>query len=195
MPNEVRGRLEDAIDRAVRGIMQVDPRPGLRHRVADRLTAPARRAWLVPAYAAAVLAAVIASIVMLRLPEPASSTAPQIVAAPPAAAPHQAAAATPQPGEQPIDMPPVAASTPGTPKVRQPTPTAPSVGDASIFGPPSQRVTAASLRPEPLPAPAAPVDAAPMPDTLAPIAPIVIEPIVITPITVTPLIVRTPDRR
>ena len=143
MPNEVRGRLEDAIDRAVRGIMQVDPRPGLRHRVADRLTAPARRAWLVPAYAAAVLAAVIASIVMLRLPEP----------------------------------------------------TAPSVGDASIFGPPSQRVTAASLRPEPLPAPAAPVDAAPMPDTLAPIAPIVIEPIVITPITVTPLIVRTPDRR
>ena len=37
MPEERRGRLDHAIDRAVRDMMQVDPRPGLRHRVANRL--------------------------------------------------------------------------------------------------------------------------------------------------------------
>lgn len=147
-----------------------------------------------PAFAAAALVAVIASMVMLRIPEPTSSRVPQIVTAPTVIAPQQTAA-TPQPAEQAIAAPRAPASILVTPKVRRPAPATASVGGGSIFGPPSQRVTAASVGPEPLPAAAAPVDPMPMPDALEPIAPIVIEPIVITPITVTPLIVRTPDRR
>src|SRR5687767_12230853 len=87
MPDQGRGRLDTAIDRAVRGMMQIDPRPGLRHRVAGRLEAPGRRRlWLGPALAsAALLAVVLVSIVWLRAPQTDPARAPQVAAAPPSA--------------------------------------------------------------------------------------------------------------
>ncbi len=194
MPNEVRGRLDHAIDRAVRGMMQVDPQPGLRHRVAERMNGPARRSWLVPAFAAAaVVLVVVVSIVTLRISPSTPSTTPQIATAPRAAASQQRGAA-PELREQPPAAPQVATA-PKPPAVRRPSTPAAGVRGGSIFGPPSQRVTAASIDPETPPAVEAPVLSITAPGVVEQIPPIVIEPIVVTPITITPLIVRAPDRR
>jgi hypothetical protein len=61
-------RLDRAIDRAVREMMQVDPSPGLRRRVLSRINAPAEHRTF-PAlrygFAAAALAVVVLSITML----------------------------------------------------------------------------------------------------------------------------------
>ena len=58
MPDERRGRLDRAIDRAVREMVQVDPLPGLRRRVDEQLHARAgsgarRPPFMWPALAAA----------------------------------------------------------------------------------------------------------------------------------------------
>lgn len=104
--------IDDAIDRAVRDIMGVEPRAGLRGRVLDRLERPRAGLFALPrlAGAAAMVAiAVIAFLVMRpapeRIPPPeiASATAP--VGAPdtpPAgeAAPAPAAAAEPAPPQE-----------------------------------------------------------------------------------------------
>ncbi len=68
-------RLDDAIDRAVREMMSVDPRPGLSRRVLARLDEP-RTPWLtVPrrAAAAALVAVIVVAIVLVtRTPAPVS---------------------------------------------------------------------------------------------------------------------------
>ena len=92
--NSPDGRLDDAIDRAVREMMQVDPRPGLRRRVLARLErsahGPGLRAapdtwlrrfrgsfFLLPA--AAVIAMVLAIVIPAVRP-----SAPDVKSAPPA---------------------------------------------------------------------------------------------------------------
>jgi hypothetical protein len=101
-------RIDRAIDRAVREMMQVDPPPGLRRRVLARLNdANERRSYLLPRYAVAVMALVVllASITLMRdrvepptppkapvmaIPAPAPTIAPVVpteLAAGPAARP------------------------------------------------------------------------------------------------------------
>jgi hypothetical protein len=60
--------LDDAIDRAVRAMMNVDPRPGLRGRVLARLErSPAPAAWLPRlALASAILAAIVGAVFLFR---------------------------------------------------------------------------------------------------------------------------------
>ena len=61
-------RLDEAIDRAVHAIMDVDPRPGLSRRVAARLDEP-RTSWLtVPRLAAAGALVVLAVAAVLLAP-------------------------------------------------------------------------------------------------------------------------------
>lgn len=66
-------RLDEAIDRAVRDMMDVDPRPGLSRRVAARLDEP-RTSWLtmprIAAAAALVVLAVAAVLLVPRTPAP-----------------------------------------------------------------------------------------------------------------------------
>jgi hypothetical protein len=66
--NDRRSRLDDAIDRAVRDIVQHDPRPGLRRRVLGRMHPPRRRAALVTqlAFAGGALVLLVAAAVVLR---------------------------------------------------------------------------------------------------------------------------------
>jgi hypothetical protein len=69
-------RLDEAIDRAVRDMMDVDPRPGLTRRVLARLDEPLRGSLTVPvrrlAVAAAALAvvAIAAALLVNRTPAP-----------------------------------------------------------------------------------------------------------------------------
>jgi hypothetical protein len=61
-------RLDRAIDRAVREMMQVDPAPGLRRRVLSRINAPAeRRSRPAMRYAFAAMAAVAVTAVSFTL--------------------------------------------------------------------------------------------------------------------------------
>jgi hypothetical protein len=83
--NFPRPLLDDAIDHAVRELVQTDPRPGLRRRVLDRITAPpARLAWfpklLIPASA---FAAIALAIVLMR-PEPPAPETQVVTTTPPA---------------------------------------------------------------------------------------------------------------
>src|SRR5262245_65813028 len=88
-------RLDRAIDRAVREMMQVDPAPGLRRRVLSRINAPTERR-AVPAlrytFAAAALAVLVLSISLMpgHVEPPAPPKAPPLVFAggvPPVAPP------------------------------------------------------------------------------------------------------------
>lgn len=177
------GALDGAIDAAVREMMRVDPRPGLRQRV-TRAIGPRRqpvggfRAGL--AWAAALTIVAAGSVLVLRSPEPAQPpaisrgvTAPPAAPAVPSTVPHAAAVVPP----------------PGTPRApaprREPAP-------ESIFGPRADRVAAASL-----PSPGASGGAPPVAESVVPatetpggvpaIAPIVLTPIQVAPIAVEPL--------
>src|SRR5262245_56455839 len=84
-------RIDRAIDRAVREMMQVDPPPGLRRRVLAQLNDPKeRRSYFLARYAFAALAVVVLlmSITLLtdRVEPPTPPPAP-MVALPPAAPP------------------------------------------------------------------------------------------------------------
>ena len=175
--NEERGRLDGAIDRAVRGMMQIDPRPGLRHRVEGRLAArPGRALWIGPATAAAALSAVVlVSWTLLRTPD-----------APPAPQSRIAVSLAPAPDVRPGPPEPVA------PQDRTPRPTAlhPQPPAAAVFGPRRDRVSAANVGRVAEVAPAAaPYEQPSFAGAVAPIAPILIAPIEIAPITIAPLTV------
>lgn len=140
MPNETRGRFDTEIDRAVRGMMNVDPSPGMRHRVRDRLDmpAPARRrytSWGIPAFAAAV--------VLLALATAAALFRPSIADAP--AAPELAAG--PAPVTEPLsDDLGVRTPAPSVEVERSGDASQPRTGGSeSIFGAPTQMVSATSL--------------------------------------------------
>ena len=188
--------IDDAIDRAVRDIMSVEPRAGLRGRVLDRLDRPAA-GWLVLprlAGAAAIVGMVTISFLLIR---PASQ--PDV---PPAAASRSRA--------EPIS--PSGASLPAVPPSTVPQPAGPARRAAARdSAPPRERpapprmperplrpqfpargaVAAASMPGEPTVAPESlePVERLPLPAGAPPIAirtiqiePLTIEPIVIAPI-------------
>jgi hypothetical protein len=63
-------RIDRAIDRAVREMMQVDPPPGLRRRVLARLNdTDQRRGFFLPRYAFAVMAVVVLIVSFTLMPE------------------------------------------------------------------------------------------------------------------------------
>jgi hypothetical protein len=178
--NEERGRLDGAIDRAVRGMMQIDPRPGLRHRVEGRHAArPGGALWIGPATAAAALSAVIlVSWTLLRTPD-----------VPPA--PQSRIAVSPAPAPDVRPGPPE----PMTPQGQTPRPTSlhPQPPAEAVFGPRRDRVSAANVgrvaEVAPAAAPDAPYEQPSFAGAVAPIAPILIAPIEIAPITIAPLTV------
>ena len=144
-----RTRVDEAIDRAVRDMVQHDARPGFRRRVLGRLEAPARRVWWVPGLAAAAAAIVVTAVALTR---PADSTRPATPG------PQQAHHATPPaPGEAIPAAPAVvvapAARVENAPRApRRPstaTPPPAVVSDPqrleSIFGPRTNRVAATSI--------------------------------------------------
>lgn len=184
MPDEHGGRLDNAIDRAVRGLMQIDPIPGLRQRVADRLQAPARRgSWLTPAMATAAVLALVVATIWLRSSETQPVPTPQVAVAPaPAAAPT---------GDAPRAGTPASESRPTPQVARTPAPS------ETIFGPRRDRVTAASLTEGSRKGdPVAVLDPYPIADDWPTLPPITIEPIVIRPITISPMFVTfLPERK
>jgi hypothetical protein len=174
--NETPGRLDRAIDRAVGELMQVDPRPGLRHRVAGRLDAPVRRtSWIVQAATAAALVAVmVVSWMLLRGPA-APPAAPSQTAVSPALAPATPPAQTHAPTPTPVTTEP--ARTARRPQAR---------GEAD-FGPRRGRVAAANVdtaKPRGAAYAASPLSPG---VAVAPIAPIMILPIEVQPIVIAPL--------
>jgi hypothetical protein len=180
------GRLDEAIDHAVRRIMSVDPPAGLRRRVLERLDAPEGAWGRVPtfAYAGAVLAlmVVVTLVFQQRRPEPPAATSGPVagVALPPVASPDAAApAAQPTPTEEPRSRIP-----------RRPRP------EPVVERAPDRRISAASLPDDDM-APVLPATvetAAPeRPDPMATVppikalAPIEIAPLVIEPLRVDPI--------
>ena len=205
MPEERRGRLDHAIDRAVRDMMQVDPRPGLGHRVANRLAeidasgtgwpvafAFGRRSALLATAAAVVL--VLAAFVLLRDPIPGPET--DVVEATPAASPVAASPSLPR-----VSGPAPAAEQAGAvPAPRVDSPTAPSIPRArdGIFGERTGRIRAANIPAGPSAA-AADADllvepALPLVDGgIQPLEPIAIEPIRLAPLMIHPITLSAPS--
>ena len=183
------GSLDGAIDDAVREMMQVDPRPGLRQRVAGSIgSRPHQRAGLRLGFAWAASFAVVAivSALLFRSPEPSPPVRPPQVAVAPPAVP-----ASPQVGPQAVDARRTAP--PRVTRRRDPAP-------ESIFGPRANRVAAASVAPSaPItqtPADAdAIVDLPSIPGALPRLTPIGVAPIHVMPISITPLSVSALSHR
>ena len=67
--------MDTAIDRAVRDLMDVDTDSAFRARVTARLHRPVRRAWTLRVAAGAVaMLAIVAALIWLRAPQPATRT-------------------------------------------------------------------------------------------------------------------------
>jgi hypothetical protein len=183
-------KIDQAIDRAVRRMMHVDPPPGLRRRVMTRIEAPPRRAFFLPGYAvaAAALAVLVLAVVVTR---------DRRVAPPPVAAPSAVVAVQTPPAVTPVvrapdsDAPAAPAPPKGTGRRTgfhsDPIPM-PRVED--IFGARTSAVTAAAdptadaVWTAPPPAGVESSSAGPAPLVLPPISLIPIEthPIVIVPL-------------
>jgi hypothetical protein len=204
MLEERRGRLDHAIDRAVRDMVQVDPPPGLRQRVAHRLAdADAPGVWpaalgfgrrsAILATAAAVVF-VFAAFVWLREPTPRPEGG--IVQSTPAASPDAAPpSAPPMSGSAPVAEP-----LPAAPAARVAGPTAPRIPPArdGIFGERNGRVRAANLAADRgdllvdadlLIEPALPL----VDGGIQPLEPITIEPIRLAPLAIRPVTLNAPS--
>jgi hypothetical protein len=204
MPEERRGRLDHAIDRAVRDMVQVDPPPGLRQRVAHRLAESdasgswpsslvfGRRSAILATAAAVVL--VFTAFVWLREPTPRPEAG--VVQSTPAASPGAApASAAPMSGSAAAAEP-----VPAPPAARVAGPTAPRIPPArdGIFGEPTGRIRAANV-------PAGRGDvvvdadlliepALPLVDGgIQPLEPITIEPIRLAPLAIRPVTLSAPS--
>ena len=129
--------MNDAIDTAVRDMMHVDPRPGLRRRVLSKLEPPVRtRSWLpwLPWLLAPTGALAAAVLVVALLDDRTTSPAPVTTAmtsgaTPPAAAPPPAAGIPERSRQAPAQAP--------RDQVGMPV---------DVFGPRTTRVSAASVR-------------------------------------------------
>jgi hypothetical protein len=178
------GRLDEAIDHAVRRIMSVDPPAGLRRRVLERLDSPERAWGRVPtfAYAGAVLAlmVVVTLVFQDREPEP-PTTSPPVARA----TPHF----TPAPA---VERPVTAPAPPDEAALRVRRRRAP---DPVVQPLPDRRVSAASLPDDDPPVVASAAEGAPPvePDAIAAVPPIKspmpiqIAPLVIEPLRVDPI--------
>jgi hypothetical protein len=178
---EKTGPLDAAIDDAVREMMQVDPRPGLRYRVAGSISSRsartggsgARLAW-----SGALAGILLASLVLLRPQAPPPPSESLRVVVPPAAAP-----AFPPAGRQVSESSrPMPA---GSSRRREPAP-------ESIFGPRTTRVAAANVPTADVAASSgsgvdAPVAPLPVPRGLSLIAPLALAPIHVAPLAIQPL--------
>jgi hypothetical protein len=170
-------RLDRAIDRAVRDMMHVDPRPGFRRRVLARLDPePVQSMFSRVALVGAVIAILILAV-MVILPGRRSELRPTLAqreAPPSTTAPQPAAPSNSSPSRTPV--PP--RRTPGLTRERIPMPRV-----ANVFGSGRTGVAAASVDDNTVwPAPAPPQDlpGAPAPLVIPPIeppAPLVIPPL------------------
>jgi hypothetical protein len=154
--NDRRSRLNDAIDRAVRDLVQHDPRPGFRRRVLTAIDAPARRSHVRLALAAAAVAMVVFAVLLVRRgPDPVDPATTQVanVPTPPAAAPPSTTQSSPDPL---VDEPPRHPTAP-RPRAsrRAPRPEATATAPPPVFGPAPGRVAATALPDETAAAPAA----------------------------------------
>lgn len=140
MPDETRGRLDTEIDRAVRSMMNVDPPAGMRYRVGERIAAGTARTgrafWTVPAFAAAVLViALITAATVLRPGRGDTPAVPQVASAP-------GPVTAPLPEDLGVRTP--APNVPSE-RGREAAPQRPDTAE-SIFGAPTDMVSAASLQ-------------------------------------------------
>ena len=168
-----RRAIDEAIDRAVGEMMEIDPRPGLRRRVQSRIEKPfGRRAlWWRGSFVmlpAAALLLIIVAVVTSRWPESsvevAQTSAPRLAPLAPLRTPSAPLA--------PSAAPAVAPAAPAAAAV----PPLPSRSDA-LFGPRRDRVSAASIASS---APASAfVDPIPTVDEAGSLAP---APIVVSPL-------------
>ena len=178
------GPLDGAIDQAVREMMTIDPRPGLRRRVTNSIKIPSHRAPGLRFGLAAlgVVMAALLSIVVGRQSDPARPVhAPQVAVTAPAAP------ATPLAGPQAIEPLPPAVSAPELARPRAKA-TTPAPTPESIFGPRQGRVAAASVSSRSAAAVAAvwvaiPADAA----RWSAMTPITFQPMMVVPLAIQPL--------
>lgn len=159
--------------------MQVDPAPGLRHRVAGRLEAPARAMWGRPAFAvAAVLLAFVVAFALLRSPGAAPELEPRVATAP--------VSAPAVPPSAPRAAPPAERATAAGSQVH-PKP-GPQTSE-SIFGEPTGHVRATNLGADPSAVVPPPPVEPPPPDLVPLLTPITVAPITVTPIQIRPVTV------
>ena len=134
-------RLDRAIDRAVREMMQVDPAPGLHRRVLSRITesSASRRHLRLPGYAFAAVAVALFVLSITRLQE-------RIEPPTPPKAPAIAATGIPPvelPTFRPIAVPPLPHSAAVEPKITREAIRMPRV--TNVFGNQSREVSAATI--------------------------------------------------
>ena len=187
-------QLDDAIDRVVRDIMSVEPRPDLRARVLAQLDGPSARIAFWPRLAFATLALIlaIAAVVTLRQGVADHVDAPQIATSPPSpgTSPESAAPRSASTSKAPSPSTDAAAATPrsasGAPNGSRPPrtgTTTPSrsqpVQDRVVQAASIQSVDDATAEPPPV----APADDI-RPTGFVNLKPIAQSEIVITPITV-----------
>ena len=155
-------QMDDAIDTAIRSVMDVDADPGFRARVLDKLATPAPRpsGWLKFAAASAVVAAAFAGLVLTR-PATVTPGGPPVASTTPA----QQAFIPPQ-----VLPPPVGITSQAPPRV----PRAARAGTSR---------TARVIPEEAVQAAVAPPDLTTAIDPLNPIRPITVELLAPTPIT------------
>lgn len=203
MLEERRGRLDHAIDRAVREMVQLDPAPGLRQRVAHRLAAVERSTTWPATFAfgrrsavlatAAAVALVFAALLWLGepTPRPEADVAQSRPASPAAARPATPPVRGSAPAAEPLPVAPA-------PRVAGPTvPRIPPARDG-IFGDRNGRVRAANV-PADRGDDVADADlliepALPLVDGgIQPLQPITIEPIRLAPLTIRPVTLNAPS--
>lgn len=182
------GQLDGAIDRAVREMMTVDPRPGLRHRVTHAIKTPPRRTYGLR-FGVATLGLVMVALVSLMVWRPSERAAP--VHAPQVAVTAPAAPAPPLAAPQAVE-PPMLAAPPSAEAAGVRPRVPPSPTPESIFGPRQGKVAAASIPPVRAKAAAekfwqgVPVDAA----RWSAMTPAPFQPMMVIPLALQPLFVR-----
>jgi len=174
-------RLDRAIDRAVRELMQIDPAPGMRRRVLLRINAPVERHLFSPvryAFAAAALVVLAVSISLApgQVEPPTPPKAPSLIVsagAPPVDLEAVLSTST-------VTVPPVPSPTKSTGISKEPIPM-PRI--TNVFGPRRDGVSATAVR--------EPAVIRVAPETLMPLT---IVPLSARPILIEPLVLSTPQK-
>ena len=176
--------IDDAIDRAVRDIMSVEPRAGLRSRVLDRLERPAAGWFALARLAGAAALLVIVAIAFLMIPPAPRPVAPPTIAS---SAPAPAPPSVPPPAVAPPYAGVPADSAP-TRRVRPPQPPRAPVQPSRPLFPAQGVVAAASVAGDSTAALETIEPVAPLP-VAAGASPIAIQAIQIEPLTIERIVV------